>query len=105
MIAVVVKLYIVTDTQAPLVPFHSNSPQYVTNSLDFIRMRSPNLISKSGTGRNTSAMNASTDVPHPMPSSSYSLGAANGNAAPATHRRLMFAAIADAECTPKASTR
>lgn len=83
----------------------SHLPQYVTKSLDLCRMRSPYLINNSGTGRKTKAMNASTEVPHPTPSRSYSPGATNGKAAPATHRRLIFAAMADAECTPKASTR
>ena len=73
--------------------------------LYFVLMRSPYLKSTKLIGAIASAMNARSEFPQPRPRALYIFGPASGRNAPPKDLKTVFAAIAEAACVVKASTR
>ena len=68
----------------------------LTWNLGFVRILSPYLYNITGIGHMASAMNASSEFPHPYPSVAYIFCPAKGSRAPRSERRTVFAARAEA---------
>lgn len=76
---------------------HPSSKHHkLTWNLGLFLILSPYLYRITGSGHIASAMNASSEFPHPYPSVAYIFCPAKGSRAPTRERRTVFAARAEA---------
>lgn len=90
----------VTDSFTPEL-----SPQSFTWNFGFVRILSPYVLKRIGMGTMARLTNANKLLPQPSPSTLYMCRPPRGSRAPKKERRTALAAMAEAACTVKASTR
>lgn len=87
------------------VTVHQTPRSYYRLTGYFVRILLPYLTKRNGIGIRAVAMNPNNEFPHPSPRALYIFWPPNGNTAAKTDRITVQAAMADAACKVKTSTR